>query len=250
MLLKFFLRVIWLTYCWLELGIFTLFMYSLSYFPSWLLKPWYFPLFRYWCRSFVYALGVDLQLHQKNRFPLPEQFILVSNHPSAFEDVGIPTLFSVYSLAKAEVADWWISGRIVKAAGNLFVKRESKNSRRNARKQLIAALNAGKSVVIYPEGGCMGRRLHTSFRYGAFDISLETGIPILPVFLHYESQENFEWLDPHTLLHKFWHMMTAQNNRANYYCFDAIDPKNFNSKEEYNEHVYTLFHKWQSSYLD
>lgn len=250
MLLKFILRTLWLTYCWIELAIFTLLLYVLSYFPSRLLKPWYFPLFRYWSRSFVYALGVDLELHQKNRNPIPKQFILISNHPSAFEDVGIPTLFNVYSLAKAEVANWWISGRIVKAAGNLFVKRESKHSRRNARNQLIAALNAGKSVVIYPEGGCMGRRLHSSFRYGAFDISLETGIPILPIFLHYESQEDFEWMDPDTLLHKLWHMMTAQNVRANYYCYDAIDPKNFSSKEEYNQHVYSLFLSWQSIYLD
>ncbi|MDH5178947.1 MAG: 1-acyl-sn-glycerol-3-phosphate acyltransferase [Gammaproteobacteria bacterium] len=250
MLLKFLLRVLWLTYCWLELGIFSLFLYTLSYFPDRLLKPWYFVAFRYWCRSFVSALGVELQLHQKNRFPIPEQFILISNHPSAFEDVGIPTLFNVYSLAKAEVADWYICGRIVKAAGNLFVKRESKESRRNARDQLVNALQSGKSIAIYPEGGCKGRRLFSSFRYGAFDISMETGVPILPVFLHYESQADFEWRDPQTLVHKFWHMMTAQNNRVNYYCYDALNPADFADKEAYNAHAYNLFLTWQAKYLE
>jgi len=249
MLLRFLFRILWLSYCWLELAVMTMVLYSLSYLPRLFLTPWYFPLFRLWCRSFVNALGVDLRLHQKNLYPLPEQFILISNHPSAFEDVGIPALFNVYSLAKAEVADWWWAGRIVKAAGNLFVKRESKKSRQFAREQIISELQKGKSIVIYPEGGCKGRRLHSSFRYGAFDISMKTGIPILPVLLHYESQADFEWSDPQTLVHKFWHMMTAQNNRANFYCFDAINPADFESKEAYNAHVYTLFCNWQEKYL-
>ena len=76
-----------------------------------------------------------------------------------------------------------------------------------------------------------------NFKQVHFDISIQTGIPILPVFLHYEAQEVFEWHEPHTLLDKFWHFMTAQNNRANYYVFDAIKPEEFSDKAEYAEHV-------------
>jgi 1-acyl-sn-glycerol-3-phosphate acyltransferase len=44
--------------------------------------------------------------------------------------------------------------------------------------------------------------------------------------------------------------MTAQNNRANYYVYDAIDPKQFTGKEEYNRYVYNLYLAWQARYLD
>jgi 1-acyl-sn-glycerol-3-phosphate acyltransferase len=225
-------------------------LYICSYLPRALTQPWYFAAFRIWCRWFVRALGVDLRLHQKNTRPLPEHYILIANHPSALEDVGIPTLFPATSLAKAEVRDWWWAGRINVAAGTLFVKREDAASRRAAAEQIETALRSGQNIAMYPEGGCKGRRLFTSFRHGAFRASMNTGVPIVPVFLHYESQDDFEWRSPQTLIDKFRHFLTTQNNHANYYVYDAIDPGQFGSVDDYNAHVYGLYQKWQARYLD
>lgn len=234
---------------WVELTLFTLFLYLLSYLPR-AVRPFYFPLFRMWCRCFVRALGVELRLHQKNIRALPGHYILIANHPSAFEDIGIPALFPVHSLAKIEVRDWWLVGRISTASGTLYVQRESRESRSAAAGKIEAELLGGKNIALYPEGGCKGRRIFESFRYGAFDISLRTGIPILPVFLHYESQDDFEWRPPQTLLDKLWHMMRTQNSRANYYVYDAIDPAGFNNKETYAKFVHDKYLEWQSRYLD
>jgi 1-acyl-sn-glycerol-3-phosphate acyltransferase len=250
MLLRFVARVFRLLLAWIELTFFTLFLYILSYLPRRMTGDWYFYLFRVWCGVFVNALGVNLYLHQKNTRPLPRKYILISNHPSMFEDVGIPALFPVRSLAKAEVADWWVVGRITVSAGNLYVKREQRESRREAANQIMDALEQGKNIGVYPEGGCKGRRLFSSFRYGAFDISLQTGVPILPVFLHYEAQERFEWREPFTLIHMIWRVMTSPNNNANCYVYDAVDPAKFNNKEEYTEYVYQLFRTWQARYLE
>ena len=250
MLLKYLSRISWLLYGWVELIVATAILYSLSYFPRLISRTLYFYLFRIWCKIFVNALGVDLRLHQKNTQPIPKHFILIANHPSAFEDIGIPALFNAYSLAKAEVAEWWWAGRIVEAAGNLFVKRESREARRVAAEKIVNFVNSGKNIVIYPEGGCKGRRIFHTFVHGAFDISMKTGVPILPVFLHYESQDDFEWREPQTLPHKLWHMTTTQNNRANYYLYDAIYPDKFDSKEAYNEHVHKLYLQWQARYLE
>jgi 1-acyl-sn-glycerol-3-phosphate acyltransferase len=246
---RFIAMLIWRLIAWVELAIFTLFLYLLSYLPR-VLRPYYFPLFRFWCRSFTRALGVELRLHQKNTRALPEHYILIANHPSAFEDVGIPALFPVHSLAKIEVSDWWLVGRISTASGTLYVHRESRESRNAAAEQIETELRNGKNIALYPEGGCKGRRIFDSFRFGAFDISLRTGIPILPVFLHYESQDDFEWRAPQTLLHKLWHMMTTQNSRTNYYVYDAIDPAGFADKETYAEFIHNKYLDWQARYLD
>ena len=243
-------RSVWLVWCWIELAVVTLILYLCAFLPAPLRRPWYFPAFRFWCGLFVKALGVDLRLHQKNTRPLPERYILIANHPSALEDVGIPMLFPVHSLAKEELKDWWWAGRINIAAGTLFVRREDPESRKAVTGQLEAEVRRGHSVALYPEGGCKGRRIFSSFRYGAFKVSMQTGVPILPVFLHYESQDDFEWRSPQTLLQKFWHFMTTQNNRANYYVYDAIDPKRFASAEDFNRHVYDLYLQWQARYLD
>jgi len=197
----------------------------------------------------VDALGVDLRLHQKNRNPLPPRYLLIANHPSAFEDIGIPALFDVDSLAKAEVRRWWIVGRISAAAGTLFVRRESRESRAGAADAIIEDLQRGRNVALYPEGGIFDQRIHERFRYGVFEISLRTGIPIVPVFIHYEAQNDFYWGDQ-TLPQKILQLMTTSNNRANYYLYDAFDPADFNDKAEYSEYVRQRYLEWQARYLD
>jgi len=249
-MLSFLLRSTWLLWSWLELAAFTFVLYILAWLPKSFLKYFYHYWFRIWCSSFVRALGVDLRLHEKNSEPLPKQFILIANHPSALEDVGIPTLFDVYPLAKQGVREWLIVGKINEAAGTLFVKRGNKESRHTAFDNLQQTLEQGKNVVIFPEGGCKGRRIYERFEYGAFDLSIRTGIPILPVFLHYEAQETFEWTTPHTLMHKMWHFMTSQNDQANYYLHDPIYPDDFRDKHEYMEHVHDLYLQWQARYLE
>src|SRR2546429_115594 len=115
---------------------------------SWLPWPGRHPvarLFPTWCRSFVRALDIDLRLHQKNRKHLPARYILIANHPTAFEDIGIPALFDVISLAKIQVQDWFIVGRISRAAGTLYVDRDSKESRHGAVDAMVEAVNAGQN---------------------------------------------------------------------------------------------------------
>ncbi|HHI92317.1 MAG TPA: hypothetical protein ENK04_02210 [Gammaproteobacteria bacterium] len=233
-----------------ELAVFTLAMNGLSHLRRLRDSRIYFTLFRFWCRSFVRALGVDLRLHQKNAHNLPERYILIANHPSAFEDVGIPALFPVHSVAKVQVKDWWLVGRITEAAGNLYVDRDDPDSRRAIINTMITALDNGKNIALYPEGGCTGRRITRDFKLGAFDVSLQTGVPIVPVFIHYESQEDFEWRDPYTLVDKMWHFIRTQNPRAHYYVFDAINPADFDDKAAYARHVRALYLQWQKKYLE
>lgn len=249
-MLKLIARSLWLFWCWLELSVFTAVLYILSWLPRSLTGDYYRTLSRFWCQFLLRALGVDLHLHQKNRHDIPSQYILIANHPSALEDFAIPALFNVYPLAKEGVRNWFLIGRISDRAQTIFVKRNDSSSRHAALMSLLEATKKGHNIAVFPEGGCMGRRIYDKFQTGAFDISIQTGIPILPVFLHYEDQELFEWHPPHTLLHKFWHYMTARNNRANYYVYDVINPDSFSDKEEFAEHVRKEYLRWQEQYLE
>lgn len=232
-----------------DLVILTFFMYIFSFIPNKIIGPLYHRIFPYWCHVFIRALGISLYKHEKHHKPLPKQFIVISNHPSALEDIGMPYLFAARFLAKIEVKDWWIVGRISTASGSLYVHRENKASRKDASKEILDALKNGDSIGLYPEGGCKGRRIHLPFRWGAFDIAIQSGVPILPVFLHHEAQEQYEWQGQHLLM-KIWEMMTSQNRRVNYYVYDTIDPKQFADKKELCDHVQNLYLDWQKRYLD
>lgn len=243
------LKLLWRLIAVLELALSTVLMLALAQLPTVLIRRVYPLPFRAWCRSFVRALGVELRLHQHYRGSLPPRYVLIANHPSAFEDIGIPALFPVRSLAKAEVADWWIVGRVAVAAGTLFVKRESSDSRKAATQALVDAARSGSNLALYPEGGCKGRRLGGRFFNGAFIASYESGVPLLPVFLHYQAQERFEWADQH-LLYKLWQIATSPNPRADYHVFEPIDPAHFESAEAMKEHAHRLYLGWQKRFLE
>jgi 1-acyl-sn-glycerol-3-phosphate acyltransferase len=234
---------------WVDFVVFTSLMFVLALVP-WPGRHPVARMFNAWCRCFVRALDVDLRLHQKNRKRLPARYILIANHPAAFEDIGIPALFEVVSLAKLQVKDWFIVGRIAKSAGTLFVDRDDPASRQQAVQTMVDAVNSGQNIALYPEGGCTGRRLFTKFKSGAFDVSIRTGVPILPVFLHYEAQDDFEWQPPYSLIDKIRHMMTAVNNRANYYVFDPMDPKDYADKYAMKAAAYAMYQRWNAQYLE
>jgi len=223
------------------------------YLLAWLPWPGKHPvarLFHVWCRAFARALEVDIRVHQKHRKRLPQRYILISNHPSAFEDVGIPAVFDVVSLAKLQVQDWFIAGRIAKAAGTLFVDRDNPESRKQVIHAMVDAVNAGQNIALYPEGGCKGRRLYSEFKTGAFEVSFRTGVPILPVFLHYEAQDDFEWQPPYSLPDKIRHFMTTVNNRANFYVYDPLDPKDYADRYAMKAAAYALYTRWNAQYLE
>ncbi|MBT8119122.1 MAG: 1-acyl-sn-glycerol-3-phosphate acyltransferase [Gammaproteobacteria bacterium] len=248
-MLKFIKNLFILPITWLLLIILSILLYLLSYLPRAFSGRYYHSLARFWCRMFVRALDVDLRLIHKNIHPLPAQYILIANHPSALEDFAIPALFDIYPLAKAGVRDWVVLGRISDYAGTVYVTRSNANSRQAAKQALSEAVKSGKNIVIFPEGGCKGARIYQRFHTGAFDISLHTGVPILPVFLQYIDQQAFVWKDQ-TLVKKLWQIFRSDNNRVNYYVFDAIKPDGFKDRESFAEHAHSLYLQWQKEYLD
>jgi lyso-ornithine lipid O-acyltransferase len=238
----------------------TICLYTFSWFPGIARqargipekRSWYTRLykayFRYWCWSVIRFLGVSLYPCQHYKNPLPKNYILIANHPSVFEDLGMSALFSVRFLAKKEVHHWWVVGRIGAAAGTLYVNRHDRNDRQKASAALEEAVKAGDNVGIYPEGGCKGRRLSLPFYYGAFQCSLNTGIPLLPVFLEYPAQEDFEWANQ-SLLIKLLQIIRSRHKQVYYHIFDPIDPKNFKTVEAYCQQVQEIYQNWQNRFL-
>lgn len=232
---------------WIDLIIFSLAMWLLAWLPA-PLRGWYPKLYQRWNWCFVRAMGIDLHIHQHYSGSLPERYMVVANHPSALEDIGIPAVFPVRAIAKIECKDWWFVGRIAKAADTIFVAREDKKSRRQAAETTEARLREGACIAVFPEGGCFGRKLRDFFHYGSFEIAHNTDTPIVPTFIHYEAEEDFEWLEQ-TLPQKIWEILTTRNHTVHFHIYDPIDPRLFNGKEALTNHVYGLFVKWQELHL-
>ena len=120
-------------------------------------------------------------------YPPHDGIIVVANHMSWFDpmniahvlwDAGRPPRF----LAKDKLFELPLFGRLLNGAGQIPVYRDSDDPA-SAIRDAVAAINNGKTVVIYPEG-TMTRDPDfwpMTGRTGAAQLAFATGAPVIPL---------------------------------------------------------------------
>jgi 1-acyl-sn-glycerol-3-phosphate acyltransferase len=134
--------------------------------------------------------------------PISGPALYVSNHRSLLDPIIIHSRIKAMSLAKAEIANYPILGPAVKSTGIIFVDRGNKNSRAEAKDAIVVNLEAGNSVVVYPEGTVSGEITTLPFHKGSFEKAIEANVPVVPITLIY-NHSKFHWYHMSTLTYYF-----------------------------------------------
>ncbi|WP_332914267.1 lysophospholipid acyltransferase family protein [Algoriphagus boritolerans] len=138
---------------------------------------------RLWASSWSFASGIRYEVHGLEHIDRSKPYIYIFNHRSFIDAPMIPMSIpqEVRAIGKKRAFQnpgfWncnWKVGRVV--------DRSDAESRRISLEKLVKFLNQGSSIVVAPEG----TRNDTNepllpFQKGAFRLSIETGIPILPM---------------------------------------------------------------------
>ena len=140
---------------------------------------------RVWMAIFLPLAGVWFTVKGREKFKKGETYIVVCNHKS-FMDVPLscPTIPGANkTIARHEFAKTPLFGMIYRR-GSVLVDRDSDASRKASYNKMVAVLNQGMHMSIYPEG----TRNRTdqplkAFQDGAFRLSLETGKAIIPAII-------------------------------------------------------------------
>jgi 1-acyl-sn-glycerol-3-phosphate acyltransferase len=237
---KYFLRI-------LNFLVFTIIVVLISFLPSRLIIPFFAKIYRTWSLLFFKAFGIDEHIHQEHEKPIPNQYILISNHPSGIDVIWLPARFKATPLSKDDIQFWPIIGKITRTAGIIFVKRDKASSRLASLLSCYNAIENGKNILIFPEGGCFGRFL-SPFKNGAFEISFKTNTPILPVYVHYEEGETYEWgtIDPFRYIIRL--LFKPKNRTAHLYIFDAIYPEGHINAKAYKDFVFEYYKTLEKKY--
>ncbi|QQR91689.1 MAG: 1-acyl-sn-glycerol-3-phosphate acyltransferase [Myxococcales bacterium] len=125
------------------------------------------------------------------RFILPEtplsgSFLLVANHRSAMD---IPVLLAVFGgvlLSHHGVIAWPLFGFCARRVGTVFVNREDRHSGAKAIRAIKKRLDAGNTVIIFPEGTTFEGDEVRPFHTGALSAAKLSGVHILPVGICYD----------------------------------------------------------------
>lgn len=147
--------------------------------------PWAHTLRKLIFRVTFSLSGMRLKNQLSEEFDPNQTYIIVANHGSRLDIatlvLGIPQCFSFLAMKvflKIPLYGIWF-----KTLDMAVNKKDPKDSA-NAYLRVKELLKSGRSVVIFPEGTVSPNVPElASFKEGAFRLSLETGIPVLPVVI-------------------------------------------------------------------
>ncbi len=111
--------------------------------------------------------------------------VFVSNHRSGLDILVTMAHLGGKHVSRADLAGWPVVGTIARHAGILFVDRESKRSAAAVIHQMIDVVQAGRGIIIFPEGTTYAGDEVRPFKPGAFAVARRTGCEIVPVGIAY-----------------------------------------------------------------
>jgi len=142
-----------------------------------------FVFIRIWAKTWAFLSGIRFEVQGQEWIKKNTPYIFIFNHRSFIDAPILPIAIpqELRALGKKEISKIpifsWVVGRLA-----VWVDRSSIESRKASLEKMIKIARGGFSVVVAPEG----TRNDTSetllpFQKGAFRLSVETKIPILPM---------------------------------------------------------------------
>ena len=140
---------------------------------------------RWWSIAVLWAVGVKIRVHGLGNASGDAPRIFASNHVSWFDVPSLAKILPRYKfVAKAELFKVPIFGPAMRHAGMIEIQRENRKAAFGAYEVAAERINAGNSVVVFPEGTRGHAYPLRPFKKGPFVLAIAAGVPIVPIIIH------------------------------------------------------------------
>jgi len=156
---------------------------------------------RLWARLLFAFVFIPVKVVYEEKLDKSKSYILCPNH---FSYLDIPTIglvnINAIFVGKSALEKIPLFGWMYKKL-HITVNRDSLKSKYNTMIRGMEAIDEGKSLVIFPEGGITSKKLpHLArFKDGAFRLAIEKQVPIVPVTVY----NNWKILSDDLLLNNY-----------------------------------------------
>ncbi|MBH1988067.1 MAG: 1-acyl-sn-glycerol-3-phosphate acyltransferase [Burkholderiales bacterium] len=167
-----------------------------------------------WSSRMLNLLGVRVVVHGA---PHAGPKLGVANHISWLDIVTINSVMPSRFVSKAEVGQWPLLGRLVTAAGTLYLVRERRRDAMRVLGLMAQALRDGDTVAVFPEGttGAGDHVMH--FHANLVQSAIDAPAPVQPVVLSYreaghpQASPSAAYVGDLGLLESLWLVVTARD---------------------------------------
>lgn len=118
-------------------------------------------------------------------FDSRKPLLIVANHLSFLDILVIASVKDATFVTSKETEQTPLLGLITKLAGCVFVERRIRGSCRTDIRKVSEVLNAGHSVVVFPEATSSNGDSLLPFRGALLTAAISAEVDVLPLFLHY-----------------------------------------------------------------
>ena len=132
---------------------------------------WRQTIFYYWTQSFVWISGMKIEASGK---PPAPPFFLVCNHLSYTDIAALRAVAKGIFVAKGEVQNWFLAGRICRDFGTIFIDRKNRRDIPRARLVPVPDGEDARSLIQRGGVGAMDFLLEEADRYFEFEQMLFT----------------------------------------------------------------------------
>lgn len=165
-----------------------------------------------WSGKLLDILGIKLNVRGQAR---PGAKLVVSNHVSWLDIVAINAVVPSRFVSKAEVARWPLVGRLVSAAGTLYLARERRRDAMRVLGLMSKAMREGHTVAVFPEGTTGNGHSVMHFHANLLQAAIDAPAPIQPVVLRYSDPSHAfsplaAYVGDTTLVQSLWWVATAK----------------------------------------
>jgi 1-acyl-sn-glycerol-3-phosphate acyltransferase len=142
--------------------------------------------FGWWTKTFVRIAGMEIEVIGT---PPKPPFFLVANHVSYVDIAALRATVEGVFVAKAEVRDWFLAGRIVRDMGVIFIDRKNRRDIPRAGEEIIQKLTDGEGVIVFPEGTSTKGEEVLPFNSSFLEFASRTDLPVSYASLSYRTPE-------------------------------------------------------------